>query len=138
MPSMPGRSRSTKIVRRGYEPVGLRRRQKMSYLVAPFWAPRTCRLASIWVATKALNGSNHQKSILNRSVFRDQGLFYVQSHTTPQACPSYVWARGPPLCCTVADFRMALRICHVISKTVELLRPVHCRGGKGLWDLEAP
>ena len=50
------------------------------------------------------------------------GLFYVHSHTTPQACPSYVWARGP--------------ICHVISKAVELPRPVHCRGGKGLWDLE--
>lgn len=30
-----------------------------------------------------------------------------------------------------------LRICHVISKAVELQRPVHCRGGKGLWDLEA-
>ncbi|CAE7334917.1 LCP2 [Symbiodinium sp. KB8] len=52
------------------------------------------------------------------------GLFYVHSHTTPQGCvPGYVWARGP--------------ICHVISKAVELLRPVHCRGGKGLWDLEA-
>ena len=31
----------------------------------------------------------------------------------------------------------SLRICHVISKAVELPRPVHCRGGKGLWDLEA-
>jgi len=30
-----------------------------------------------------------------------------------------------------------LRICHVISKAVELPRPVHCRGGKHLWDLEA-
>jgi len=33
--------------------------------------------------------------------------------------------------------RPRLRICHVISKAVELPRPVHCRGGKHLWDLEA-
>ncbi|CAK9062824.1 unnamed protein product [Durusdinium trenchii] len=75
---------------------------------------RAERIRAVWPTAPAEETLPHSAIL---------GLFYVQSHTTPQACPSYVWARGP--------------ICHVISKAVELLRPVHCRGGKGLWDLEA-
>lgn len=50
------------------------------------------------------------------------GLFYVHSRCAPGDCrPGYVWARGP--------------ICHIISKAVELPRPVPCPGRRGLWEL---
>lgn len=52
------------------------------------------------------------------------GLFYVHSHRKPEECrPGYVWARGP--------------ICHLVSKAIELPRPLPCSGNKGLWDLQA-
>ncbi|CAE8732520.1 unnamed protein product, partial [Polarella glacialis] len=51
------------------------------------------------------------------------GLFYVQCHKSVEECrPDYVWARGP--------------ICHIVSKAVELPRPIRCGGKQGLWDLE--
>ncbi|CAE7571485.1 LCP2 [Symbiodinium natans] len=79
---------------------------------------RAARIRAVW--PDAPPEECHGESLPHGAIL---GLFYVHSHTTPQGClPGYVWARGP--------------ICHVISKSVELLRPVHCRGGKGLWDLE--
>lgn len=52
------------------------------------------------------------------------GLFHVHSHRPVEDCrPGYVWARGP--------------ICHIISKAIEFKGPIRCRGGRGLWQLEA-
>lgn len=50
------------------------------------------------------------------------GLFYVQEHRKPEDCrPGYIWARGP--------------VCNVISRAIELPRPLRARGSQGLWDL---
>ena len=50
------------------------------------------------------------------------GLIYVQEHRSPQQCKDgYIWARGP--------------VCNVISRAIELARPVRCRGDRGLWQL---
>ncbi|CAK0874497.1 unnamed protein product, partial [Prorocentrum cordatum] len=50
------------------------------------------------------------------------GLFCVHRHLAPQKCrPGYIWARGP--------------VCHLISKAIELPRPIFCSGGGGLWSL---
>ena len=50
------------------------------------------------------------------------GLIYVDQIRKPQDCKKgYIWARGP--------------ICNVISRAVELPRPVRCRGDRGLWEL---
>ncbi|CAL1153485.1 unnamed protein product [Cladocopium goreaui] len=50
------------------------------------------------------------------------GLIYIDQIRKPQECKrGYIWARGP--------------ICNVISRAVELPRPVRCRGDRGLWEL---
>jgi len=50
------------------------------------------------------------------------GLFHIKEHRRPNQCKDgYIWARGP--------------VCHVISKAIELPRPVRCSGGSGLWTL---
>jgi len=50
------------------------------------------------------------------------GLFYVQEHRAPDECrPGYIWARGP--------------VCNVISRAIELPRPIRCRGDRGMWRL---
>mmetsp|Transcript_19788 Transcript_19788/g.36120 ORF Transcript_19788/g.36120 Transcript_19788/m.36120 type:complete len:630 (+) Transcript_19788:56-1945(+) len=60
-----------------------------------------------------------EKSLPHGAIY---GLFYVQTHRTPQQCrPDYIWARGPT--------------CHIISKTVEFPSPIKSRGDKGLWEL---
>ena len=48
------------------------------------------------------------------------GLIYVAQTRRPWECQG-IWARGPR--------------CNVISKAIELPRPVKCRGGRGLWEL---
>eukprot|EP00933_Yihiella_yeosuensis_P053748 TRINITY_DN5203_c3_g1_i3.p1 TRINITY_DN5203_c3_g1~~TRINITY_DN5203_c3_g1_i3.p1 ORF type:complete len:594 (-),score=83.32 TRINITY_DN5203_c3_g1_i3:288-2069(-) len=51
------------------------------------------------------------------------GLFYVQEHRKPWQCQEgYVFARGP--------------VCSIISRAIELPRPIHTRGGSGLWDIQ--
>eukprot|EP00435_Cladocopium_sp_Y103_P058496 s347_g20.t1 len=50
------------------------------------------------------------------------GLIYIDQIRKPQECKrGYIWARGP--------------ICNVISRAVELPRPVRCPGDRGLWEL---
>ena len=50
------------------------------------------------------------------------GLIYVDQHRRPRDCRhGYIWARGP--------------VCNIISRAVELPRPVRCRGDRGLWDI---
>jgi len=50
------------------------------------------------------------------------GLIYIDQNRKPTQCQKgYIWARGP--------------VCNVISRAVELPRPVRCRGDRGLWEL---
>lgn len=52
------------------------------------------------------------------------GLIYIDQNCKPRDCrKGYIWARGP--------------ICNVISRAVELPKPVRCRGDRGLWELRS-
>eukprot|EP00929_Paragymnodinium_shiwhaense_P102539 TRINITY_DN65731_c0_g1_i1.p1 TRINITY_DN65731_c0_g1~~TRINITY_DN65731_c0_g1_i1.p1 ORF type:complete len:560 (-),score=128.39 TRINITY_DN65731_c0_g1_i1:51-1730(-) len=74
---------------------------------------RAERVREVWPDAPA------EDTLPHRAIY---GLFYVEEHLTPEDCrPGYVWARGP--------------ICHMVSKAIELPRPVSIGGDKGLWLL---
>lgn len=74
---------------------------------------RAERVRAAWPEAPAEEGLPHGAIL---------GLCFVLEQRAPQELrPGYVWARGP--------------ICHVISKAVELQRPIPCSGARGLWAL---